>query len=161
MRRTETVGDLEFLKKVEEEIKTEQEEQKQEENSDVQSGWIDTANIMEELKKAAEEILYEKDPKLKDKVEELKNKYKDVYVYFFDDEEFYIYRPLTRFEYKDITSKTDKQDEITEMIVLKATLYPELTEERLDGLKAGIVPTLLELILNASNFGVQNPVVKL
>jgi hypothetical protein len=116
---------------------------------------------MENLRKTAEEILFEKDPSLKELIQKLKEEYEEIYVYFFDENEFYIYRPLTRFEYKEVVSSTQDSEEAGEQIVLKATLYPQLTKERLDTLKAGIVPTLLELILNVSNFGIQNPVIKL
>lgn len=148
-----------FLKKADQQLK--QQQQQPEAEQDKQAGWIDTEQVMEELKKAAEEIIYEKDPQLKELVQSLKKKYKDILVYFFDENEFYIYRPLTRFEYKEITGQTDNAEKAGEQLVLKQVLYPKLDSNQLDQLKAGVIPTLLELVMNASNFGIQNPVVKL
>ena len=78
-----------FLKKADQQLK--QQQQQPEAEQDKQAGWIDTEQVMEELKKAAEEIIYEKDPQLKELVQSLKKKYKDILVYFFDENEFYIY----------------------------------------------------------------------
>lgn len=147
-----------FLKQADQQLKQEQQKPQEPEK---QAGWIDTEQVMEELKRAAEEIIYEKDPQLKELVQSLKKKYKDILVYFFDENEFYIYRPLNRFEYKEITSQTDNAEQAGELLVLKQVLYPQLDESKLDQLKAGVIPTLLELVMNASNFGIQNPVVKL
>jgi len=154
---------MDFLKKADEQLKEaqQQEPQVEEQEQEGEVGWINEEYINEELKKAAEEILYEKDPEFAKKIEGFKKQYKDVLIYFFDMDEFYIYRPLTRFEYKEITGSTEDAEKASEFIVQKAVLYPELTEEIMDQLKAGVVPTLLELILNASNFGIQNPVIKL
>ncbi len=152
---------MDFLKKAEEELKEKAQETETQQEDSASGGWIDTEELMENLRKTAEEILFEKDPSLKELIQKLKEEYEEIYVYFFDENEFYIYRPLTRFEYKEVVSSTQDSEEAGEQIVLKATLYPQLTKERLDTLKAGIVPTLLELILNVSNFGIQNPVIKL
>lgn len=158
---------VDFLKKAEEQLKEQMKEmvetaEEQELSDDPKTGgWIDTEELMDNLRQVAEEMLYERDPSLKEKIEKFKEQYSEIYVYFFDEHEFYIYRPITRFEYKDVISTTNNAEEAGEQIVLKAVLYPSLTKDRLDSLKAGIVPTLLELILNVSNFGIQNPVIKL
>lgn len=156
---------VDFLKKADEQLKTVQQnvnpEQGEQNKEQGKAGWIDSDYINEELKMAAMEILQEKDPKYVQMIEEFKKQYKDVLIYFFDESEFYVYRPLTRFEYKEILASTDDAEKASEMIVMKAVLFPTLTEDKLNTLKAGIVPTLLELILSASNFGVQNPVIKL
>jgi hypothetical protein len=120
--------------------------------------------MLEELKEEAEKILYEKDPTLETLLPQFREKYSDVYVFFFSDDEFYIYRPVTRFEYKDLDREYGQDAEkFLEMLVCKAVLYPKLTPEKLDALRAGVAPTLATLILNASGFGVEktNPVVKL
>jgi len=124
--------------------------------------WVmDTEAIMGELRQAAVEILQEQNPEAVEVIEELKKKHKDLYLYFFSEDEFYVYRPVTRLEYKDLSTKYTNSDELAEQIVLNAVLYPKLKLDNLSDLKAGVVPTLLELILTVSNFGVNNPVIKL
>lgn len=153
--------DFDFLKEVDEEIKQQEQEVQQTEDDKEATGWIDTETIMQELKKAAQDILYEHDPKLKDVVEKLKQEYEEVYVYFFSDNEFYIFRPLTRFEYKELLAKTTDTNEITDMIFKKAVLVPEMTDDKMNKLKAGVVPTIVEIVLKVSNFNNSSPVVKL
>ena len=117
--------------------------------------------MLEDFRKAALDIITKKHPELESQIEEFKKQYKDVFVYMFSDDEFYIYRPITRFEYKELSKDTDNYDLVAEKIVMRATLYPQLTDSVMNTLKAGVIPTLLELILDASGFGVKNPVIQL
>ncbi len=121
----------------------------------------DMEQVLEDFRQAALNIIKEKHPELEGKIEEFKKNYGDVYVYMFTDDEFYIYRPITRFEYKELTKGIEDYDEAAEKIVMKSVLYPTITDSMLNTLKAGIIPTLLELILDASGFGVKNPVIQL
>lgn len=157
------MSDMDFLKKAEEKLAAAVENAKIERDSE-DTGWMDTEQLLEELKRTAEEILYEKDPVLREKLQSFRKQYQDIYVFFFTDDEFYIYRPITRFEYKELDREYGNDAEkFLEMLVCKAVLYPTMTPERLDGLRAGVAPTLASLIMSASGFGAEktNPVVKL
>ena len=155
------MGELDFLKQVEQQAQQQVEENEQQTQENEMQGWMDAELLMDQLRQAAVDILHEKNPELKDKIEQYRKEYEDVFVYFFSDDEFYIYRPITRFEYKEISQNNAEYEKVAEEIVLKAVLHPLLTQERFEKMKAGVVPTLLELILDASNFGVKNPVIKL
>lgn len=141
--------DLEFLKQAEE---IEQHEESKE-------GWLDVDQVMEQLTNAAYEVLYEKHPHMKTVIEDIKKKNKEVYIYFFTDDEFYIIRPLKRIEYKEIIQQSQDPDVVAEHIFKKQLLYP--TNLDLNELKAGVIPTMVNIILSVSNFNNQAPVVKL
>ena len=92
----------------------------------------------------------------KEQVNEWKEKYGDIYVATFSEEK-YIYRPLKRFEYKQILSLNQTQDARTfaeEKVAEKCIVWPKVESAKLSTLKAGTISTLVDLIMAASNFGI-------
>ena len=92
----------------------------------------------------------------KEQVSEWKEKYGDIYVATFNEEE-YIYRPLKRFEYKQILSINQTQDARTfaeEKVAEKCIIWPKIESAKLSTLKAGTISTIVDLIMAASNFGI-------
>lgn len=99
----------------------------------------------------------------KEKIDEWKEKFGEVYVATFGEEK-YIYRPLKRFEYKQILQVGQNPESRTfaeEKVAEKCVLWPEIDVSKVSILKAGTVSTLVDLIMAASNFGVTEEPVKL
>lgn len=120
---------------------------------------VTSEETMEMLKKAAIEVVKEKDPLISEKIEELKKKHKNVYLYVFDSEEYYIVKPLYRNEFRIIKGKNLKSFEEEDEIFRMCVLYPKI--DNLDTLKSGSVRVLSEVIQYFSNFGDTNPVIEL
>ncbi len=106
-----------------------------------------------------------------------KAKYKDVFVSGFSEEEIFIWRSINRVEYKkfqieqqainalqqntnsgspqDVKAQVavaiDTQYAMEENLVANCILWPKLTPEELSA-KAGTIPSLLEQIMQNSNF---------
>ena len=98
-----------------------------------------------------------------EQVNEWKTKFGDVYVATFGEEK-YIYRPLKRFEYKQILQVGQSPDNKTfaeEKVAQKCVIWPEIDVSKVSVLKAGTISTLVDLIMAASNFGVTEEPVKL
>jgi len=98
-----------------------------------------------------------------EKVDEWKAKFGDVYVATFGEEK-YIYRPLKRFEYKQILqvgqtpeNRTFVEEKISQMCIV----WPTIDVAKLSTFKAGTISTLVDLIMAASNFGITEEPVKL
>jgi hypothetical protein len=74
------------------------------------------------------------------------------------DGNIYIYRTITRYEYKVLQSlpNTDPLQR-EELIIDKCLLYPIITYEDMSNAMAGIISTLAQHILGSSGF-VKNPV---
>ncbi len=93
-----------------------------------------------------------------------KNKYGAIYASGFSEEELYVWRAITRNEYKKVQIENQKianlkEDEqidaqmaSEERIVSMCLLWPVKTPEQLANGAGGTVPTLLEQILQQSNF---------
>ena len=96
-------------------------------------------------------------------IDEWKAKFGDVFVAKFSSEEKFIYRPLRRFEYKQIlsVSQQDNKAFAEEKVVQTCVLWPVIDPTKISTLKAGTVSTLVELIMSASNFGISEEPVKL
>ena len=126
---------------------------------------MDYTDIDAIIKATQEELLKmvkNKHPEVDKLIEKYKSKYKDIFMYVFSEDEFYIYRPLKRLEYKRLAMQyKDDEEQLGEMLVITGVVYPKLDEQSINELKAGTVATLLELILAASNFGAQAPTIKL
>jgi hypothetical protein len=86
-----------------------------------------------------------------------------VYIAKFADDEKYIYRPLKRFEYKQILAlgQTDNKSFAEEKIVSMCVVWPVLEAIKIPTLKAGTINTLVELIMESSNFGIKEEPTKL
>lgn len=94
-------------------------------------------------------------------IQELKSKFGEVYKVNLNGQDF-VYRPLKRVEYKSIVNAADVNRSFSEeQIVSKCLVFPELDATTLSAEKAGTVTTLTDLIMIASNFGVQEEPVKL
>ena len=106
-----------------------------------------------------------KDAPSSQEIEKWKSLYKDVYVVALSDDEVFIFRGLSRLEFRKIRQETTaaeqnalSQDDATveslaeERIVALCTLWPKIGVNDMALSKAGTFPTLKELILRASNF---------
>ena len=130
----------------EKEIKNQ--EENQEENIDEMVN-----NEIDKTEESKEEIL---DPKLKKNIEKWKKQYKHIYKNVLDENtnEFIIWRPMNRKEYKEIvTSKDLSLLDSQELTVKKVLLYPSNAEELIDA-RAGIATILSEEILENSGFNI-------
>jgi hypothetical protein len=100
----------------------------------------------------------------------MKYKDKDIYVYIFNDDSLYLFLPMKNKEYREIQKKAyetalseniPKEEIEKDLIVQKFTIYPELNAEALEDMPAGKFETLYDLIMKASHFNTQNPVLAL
>lgn len=89
-----------------------------------------------------------------EEIEALKAQVGEVYFVALSETENFLFRGIRRQEWRTLTSKIQKLDEMkkTEAIVIKAVLYPKLDQLTINMLSAGVVDTMRELILQASNF---------
>ena len=91
-----------------------------------------------------------------EQIDEWKSKHDEIFVAKFTEEK-YIYRPLKRFEYKQILSVNQTPDARTyaeEKVAEKCIIWPKIDPAKLSTLKAGTISTLVDLIMAASNFGI-------
>lgn len=99
-----------------------------------------------------------------DQINEWKAKFGDVYVATFSPEEKYVYRPLRRFEYKQILSVGQQQDSkafMEEKVAQMCVVWPAIDVNKLTTFKAGTISTIVDLVMTASNFGITEEPVKL
>jgi hypothetical protein len=99
-----------------------------------------------------------------DQINEWKAKFGEAYLASFSKDEKYIYRPLRRLEYKQMMSLAQQQDSkafIEEKVAQSCILWPTMDPTKLAALKAGTISTIVELIMTASNFGIQEEPIKL
>jgi len=99
----------------------------------------------------------------KEMIDGWKKTFGDIYSAVLADGTKYIYRPMKRIEYKSVVQAGD-QDARTymeEKIVQMCLVHPVLDAAKLGAEKAGTISTLTELIMAASNFGVNEEPVKL
>ena len=91
-----------------------------------------------------------------------KEKFGDIYSAVLADNKTYIYRPMKRVEYKSVIANPEaSRSYMEEQIVLKCLVHPALSPTDLSAEKAGTISTLTDLIMAASNFGVNEEPVKL
>jgi hypothetical protein len=81
-----------------------------------------------------------------------KEQFGEVYLISFDLEENFVWRPITRLEYKNIIQQAKDDSHYQEMVVQRCVLYPQIGPEHLTAGKAGTVPTLHAVIMEGSNF---------
>lgn len=116
-----------------------------------------------ELKKAEEktllDILIEEGYTTAEEIDGWKNMYGNkVFAVYFEKDDAYIYRYVTRTEWKEIWSSvikstlTNKDELLDEMLVTKCVLYPKLTPEFKVVMPAGTIETLSKQIRISSNF---------
>ena len=100
-------------------------------------------------------------------LEKLKQTVGDIYVLPFSDTEAYIWRPLKRFEYKQVvqsiaqtrqahlekgSNPPDLEQAMEDMVVQRCVVWPKVTADHLQFGNAGTIPTLYEAIMRASHF---------
>jgi hypothetical protein len=79
----------------------------------------------------------------------------DVYFAQISESEHFVFRAIKRKEWRDLIKRLEqvkdpmKQDEA---IVMKAVLYPQLNNLKVNALSAGTINTMKELVMQASNF---------
>lgn len=94
----------------------------------------------------------------KETIDEWRNKYGDkVYVMRIDENETYIYRYITRPEFKNIANQISevqkgKEDLFSELVCKKCVLYPKIDEHFLLTCGAGTLGSLTDAIQFVSNF---------
>lgn len=111
------------------------------------------------IKESALAMLRENFPDIDDVVKSCKENFGEVYLYAFDEDEFCIYRPIKRAEYARIVATVATDIEIEDSIVKNCVVYSsfEISEDT----KAGKISIIAGLVQYASNFGSNNPVVRL
>lgn len=87
-----------------------------------------------------------------EKIEQWKSQYGEVYLMSFDAQESYVWRPITRIEYKQLIKAAKDDPHFQELLVTKCVLWPAVGPEFLTGTKAGTIPTLYAVIMEGSNF---------
>lgn len=86
-------------------------------------------------------------------IQNWKSRYGDnIFMIALDEEEMYVWRPLTRHEYKQLIQAVQNEQTFMEQVVQKCVLWPNITPEWLAGGKGGTVPTLHSVIMEGSNF---------
>lgn len=87
-----------------------------------------------------------------DEIAHWKERYGEIYLMSFDPEDQYVWRPITRLEYKNIIQQAKDDAHYMEMVVQRCVLWPPIGVENLAGGKAGTIPTLHAVIMEGSNF---------
>jgi len=89
-----------------------------------------------------------------EEIENLKAQVGEVFLASFGEKENFLFRSLKRMEWRALIQKIQKLDELkkSEVIVMKACLWPKMDQQNINVLSAGAVETLKDLILQASNF---------
>jgi hypothetical protein len=86
------------------------------------------------------------------KIAQWKERYGEIYLMSFDPDDQYVWRPITRLEYKNIIQSAKDDPHYMEMVVQRCVLWPPIGVENLAGGKAGTIPTLHSVIMEGSNF---------
>jgi hypothetical protein len=81
-----------------------------------------------------------------------KEQFGEVFLMSFDLNDNFVWRPITRLEYKNLLQQAKDDAHFQEMVVQRCVLWPEIGPEHLTGGKAGTVPTLHGVIMEGSNF---------
>lgn len=87
--------------------------------------------------------------------------YPDSWLIAEDQKTFYIVRPITRLELKELAKLASSEEDLADLVLEKCIVYPELQLQDILKLKAGTAKNLLETIMAISNFSTTMPVVKL
>lgn len=91
-----------------------------------------------------------------EEIEALKVKHGDVYLVSLSDKENFLFRPLLRFEWKELMQRFEKakltEQQRTDGIAMAGVVWPVLNQSNINKLTAGATDTLRNLIMEASNF---------
>jgi len=88
-------------------------------------------------------------------IEEWKKVHGKIFTIGFDSDEYYVFRPLKRLEWRNLTAQLAKQPDESkrqEAICIRSVLWPKLDPMVINNGLAGSVSSLYEVILQASNF---------
>jgi hypothetical protein len=88
-------------------------------------------------------------------IEEWKKQFGKVYTIGLNEDEYFLFRPLRRLEWRNLLKALAKQtDEMKkkEAICQRAVLWPTMSPDSMSRLPAGTPDTLYEMVLQASNF---------
>lgn len=98
-----------------------------------------------------------------DQINEWKATHGEVYVATFSATEKYVYRPLKRFEYKQIlgVGQQDNKSFAEEKVAQMCIVWPPVDPAKIATFKAGTISTIVDLIMTISNFGIQEEPIKL
>jgi hypothetical protein len=98
-----------------------------------------------------------------EQINEWKGKHGELLLAKFSEEEKYIYRPLRRFEYKQIMAlgQGDNKTFSEEKVVQMCVVWPTIDPTKIHSFKAGTISTMVDLIMSASNFGISEEPTKL
>jgi hypothetical protein len=131
----------------------------EEEKVEQQNTEITPEKVENLIKESALGMLRENFPDIDDIVDSCKENYGEVYLYAFDEKDFCIYRPVKRAEYARIVASVSTELDIEDAIVKNCVIYSsfEISEDT----KAGKISMMASLIQYASDFGSNNPVVRL
>ena len=85
-------------------------------------------------------------------VEQARAKYNKIYVYPWSENDIFVYRVLTRREWTLLKSAAKTEDELSALIMKRATVFPKVTEDLLDSLPAGIQEVYPQIVLRTCAF---------
>lgn len=110
-----------------------------------------------------------KDSPSLEKIEEWKLAHGSTFLSILDEDELFIFRPITRAEHrslnKDISNGLREADTFEDVVVTSCVLWSSLPLNKLSEQKAGTVSSLFEQVMSNSNFipsvALMNLVVKL
>lgn len=84
-----------------------------------------------------------------DEIEMWKSRFNDVFASAFSEEEFFVFRPLNRKEYRELQASAKDEADFEEAVINCALLWSSVNDLNK---KAGTIPSLLEQIMQNSNF---------
>ena len=89
-----------------------------------------------------------------EQVAQWKTVHGEVYLVSFSEKENFIFRPIKRQEWNHLMTQIAKipEEKKTEAIMMKAVVWPKLSDSNISSVSAGTPEALKALILEASNF---------
>lgn len=90
-----------------------------------------------------------------DQIAAWKQQFGKIYTFSFDTDEIYVWRPIFRREWQNLqTMEALARDEgkFQEHFVMKTVLWPTLGPVEINASRAGMVPTLFQIIMQGSGF---------
>lgn len=84
-----------------------------------------------------------------------KSQWGKIYTFPFDVNEIYIWRPLNRREWQQMTSEKalmEQEDKFQEHVVMRAVLWPKLDPVRVSASRAGFITTIFNIVMQGSYF---------
>jgi len=82
----------------------------------------------------------------------IKEKFGRLFVYPWNDDKIYVYRPLIRKEYNLLRTLVNDSEEMKTKVIERCVVFPVMTRESLESELAGIQEVLSEIIFRSSGF---------